>query len=116
MPTWPASLPSLPLADGYREITSHSIVRTEMEQGPAKLRRRSTAAVSKLTLSYLLSTADIQALEEFIQDDLMGGALAFSFDHPRTGSAVSCRFRQLPEYGAVNGGYFKVSVELEVLP
>ncbi len=116
MPTWPAALPTLPLAEGFRETPANNILRTEMEQGPAKVRRRSTAGVGKMTLAYLLSTADIQTLENFIQDDLSGGVLPFSFTHPRKGNALTCRFRQLPEYGATNGGYFKVAVELEILP
>ena len=116
MPTWPATLPVPPLAEGYREITANTLVRTEMEQGPAKIRRRTTAGVARLSLAYLLSTEDIQTLEDFIQTDLSGGARGFSFTHPRTGHPIICRFRQLPEYGAVNGAYFRVSIELEIMP
>lgn len=116
MPTWPATLPDAPLCDSYRESMPSTLLRTEMDQGPAKVRRRSTAAVRRLTLSFIFDTVQINTLESFIDADLSGGALSFSFTHPRSGSAIRCRFRQMPEYASLNGVYFKTQIELEVLP
>mgnify|MGYP001455401073 CR=1 FL=1 len=116
MPAWPETLPQSPLIDGFRETPANSSLRTEMEAGPAKLRRRTTAAAATLSLTFIISAAQLAALDAFYADTLQGGTLAFDFTHPVTGETVSCRFRQPPSRGTLNGGYFRAGVELEVLP
>lgn len=116
MPSWPAILPTAPLNDGFRETMPVTTVRTDMEAGPTKVRRRTTAGVRKLTLAYLLTKAQVETLENFVAGDIAGGALSFTFSHPRTSTLVNCRFARLPEYATLNGGFFKTSFELEVLP
>lgn len=115
MPTWPASLPK-PLANGFRETPPMTVIRTEMEQGPAKVRRRTTAAIRKMSLTFLMTKTEIATLETFFLTTVAGGAIAFDFTHPRTGSTAVCRFIRPPEYGANNGTRFQIDVELEVLP
>lgn len=116
MPSWPSTLPASPLADNFFERAPDTSLRTEMEQGPAKLRRRTTAAVRLLSLRYLMNKPQIAALETFYAATLLGGTLAFDFTHPRSALTVSCRFLHPPEYISGNGNYFTVAVELEVLP
>ncbi|MCK4945413.1 MAG: hypothetical protein KAS59_04040 [Alphaproteobacteria bacterium] len=116
MTTWPDTLPVSPLLDSFRETVSDSVIRTSMEQGPAKLRRRTTAAVRELFVSYLMSKDQVIALEAFYLTTLQGGSLSFDFTHPRIETTVSCRFVKPPEYGSGNGNFFKVTIELEVLP
>lgn len=116
MPTWPGTLPAFPLLEGFRETVPDTVIRTDMESGPAKIRRRTTSAVRKMAVSYLMSKAQVEALETFYLTTLLGGSLAFDFNHPRKNATVSCRFVQPPVYGSANGAYFKVELELEVLP
>lgn len=116
MPTWPLTLPAAPLAEGFRETMPATTVRTEMEAGPAKVRRRTTAGVGRLSMAYLMSAAQVATLESFVTHDLAGGALPFNFTHPRRGTAVRCRFARLPEHVAVNAAFFKSAFELEILP
>lgn len=116
MPNWPATLPASPLCDAYKETMPSTTIRTDMDQGPAKVRRRSTAAVRRLMLSFIFDTVQINTLESFIEGDLAGGSLSFGFVHPRTGNNIVCRFRQMPEYASLNGVFFKTAIDLEVLP
>ena len=116
MAAWPETLPQSPLAEGFRETPADASLRTMMETGPAKLRRRTTAAAATLSLGYLMGTAQLAALDGFYAGTLQGGTLAFDFTHPVPVETVSCRFRQPPARAALNGGYFRVAVELEVLP
>jgi hypothetical protein len=116
MTAWPDALPAYPLLDGFHETVPNTVIRTDMEQGPAKIRLRTTAAVRTMSLSYLMSKAQVTALETFYLATLQGGALSFVFNHPRSNAAVSCRFIKPPEYGTSNGNFFKVAIELEVLP
>lgn len=116
MPLWPVTLPQSPLADSFRETAPGTTIRTQMEQGPAKIRRRTTAGVGDISFAYVLSAAQVAALEGFYLDDLSGGALSFSFTHPRTGGSLSCRFREPPQYASLSGDYFRAAVKLEILP
>lgn len=116
MTTWPIALPAYPLLDNFQESVPNTVIRTDMEQGPAKVRQRTTAAVRKMSLAYLMSKTQVTALETFYLTTLQGGALAFDFIHPRSNTTVSCRFTKPPEYGAGNGNYFRVAIEMEVLP
>ena len=116
MPTWPNNLPARPLNDGFQEVMADTLLRTTMDQGPAKLRRRGTAGVGALSLQYILSAAEVAALKTFYHDTLGGGALAFIFTHPVTLASLTCRFKSPPSFSNLNGGYFRVRVELEVLP
>lgn len=116
MPVWPSALPAYPLTEHYAETMGETSLRTEMEAGPAKVRRRTTAAVRRFALGYLLNKTEVSALETFYHDTLEGGTLRFDFTHPRTGSTVACRFASPPHYKTANGEYYHVRIELEVLP
>lgn len=116
MTSWPSQLPAYPLLDGFRETLPETALRTDMEQGPAKVRLRTTAAVTRLVCNYLMSKAQVAALDTFYQATLQGGALSFEFLHPRRNETVMARFIRPPEYMAGKGGFFRVAAELEVLP
>ena len=116
MTDWPEMLPAAPLNEGFRETMADTLVRTGMDQGPGKTRRRGTAGVGALTLQYILSTDEMTALRHFHDADLGGGALAFAFSHPVTGVPLNCRFKSPPAFTTLNGGYFRAALEFEVLP
>lgn len=116
MTDWPATLPAAPLLDGFKETPPDLALRTDMEQGPAKLRRRTTAGVARFSLSYFLTQAQTATLAAFYTDDTQGGTLPFGFSHPRTGGALQCRFVHPPQIFALGGTYFRAQMELEVLP
>ena len=116
MPTWPITLPAAPLIDRFRETAPNTLIRTEMDQGPAKVRQRTTAGVRLLSVSYLLSADQTADLDDFYTNDTAGGALAFDYIHPRTGDTLTCRFKSPPEYAPGNGLYYLTTLTLEVLP
>src|SRR5208282_3063840 len=107
---------SSPLLENFQELLPQTAIRTDMDTGPAKIRQRTTAAVGSLMVSYLLSTAQTEALDTFYETTLFGGSGAFDYTHPRTGVTLSCRFVSPPSYAPVNGTYFKATLTLEVLP
>lgn len=116
MPSWPADLPAKPLVDHYQENIGDTVIRSKMDQGPAKTRQRSSAGVSELTVSYLLSGAQTGVLETFYMTTLAGGSARFAYIHPRRDVEVSARFRKPPQLVACNGQYYTVRLELEILP
>lgn len=116
MATWPTSLPARPLVRGLTEGFPNIALRTEMDHGPAKMRRRFTAAVRPFTASMVLSAAQVTALETFYVTTLEGGTAAFTFTHPRTGAAGSFRFTAPPTVQAYSPGFYDVALNLELMP
>jgi hypothetical protein len=121
MPTWPASLPQQPLIDGYQESTPNTLVRTQMDKGPDKVRRRFTAGTRTFAVQFLLDETQTATLETFIEDDLEGGALQFDHTHPRTGASVSFRIVPVSQdalvtYANTGGVFYRVQMQLEILP
>jgi len=116
MPTWPSSLPQSPLVSGFAETPPMTSLRTEMDQGPAKVRQRTTAGIRKLQMSFNMTKAQIATLDTFYNTTISGGALKFDFTHPRTASTVSVRIVNPPSYAPINGEYYSVGLELEQLP
>ena len=115
MIVWPVSLPS-PLLDGFREVMPDNLVRSEVDQGIAKTRKRSSAAPAQINVNYLLTKSQVATLESFYKETTAFGLLRFDYTHPRTAVVLNCRLKQPPAISAQNGSYFRVSLELEVLP
>lgn len=116
MAAWPASLPEQPLADGYTESALPNVVRSEMEIGPAKLRRRYTAEIKVYAVQFMLTTAQVATLETFYDSTLNGGVDPFDWVDHRTGATVSYRFRSRPMYYTAAPGHWRCSSELETVP
>jgi hypothetical protein len=115
MATFPATLPA-PLISSYAEQRQNQVLRTEMDAGIPKVRRRFTAALTNLQVSWVLTDTQLSTLETFFVTTLLGGATAFDWTHPRTGAAVSARFVEPYAIKALRPDLFEVSAKVEVLP
>lgn len=120
MPIWPASLPK-PVWDGIDiGAPEGAVQRTEMEHGPAKQRRRFTAAVLPVSLTFEPVTEVAYGdFESFYFTDLEHGALAFQMDHPITGAARQFRFPQTGQpwkIKPVGDNALSLTVSLELMP
>lgn len=116
MPAWPASLPQTPAWETNQETPPELALRTQMDAGPAKLRRRFTAGARDFSLQLRLVAAQVATLDNFFINTLAGGTLPFDWLHPRTSAAVQFRFKSPPGYSELGGTVYQVSLELEVLP
>lgn len=116
MPTWPASLPQTVMTAGLEERPPDTSLRSQMDAGPAKVRRRFTAGVRVFSATVPLSDTETETLDSFYQTDLQGGALRFDWTHPRTGAAVKFRFVTPPRYAPRSSKLWLVQLQLEILP
>ena len=116
MVTWPMTLPPAPLLEGFVERTSETVIRTDMDQGPAKTRRRTTAGTREFQMTFIMTKNEIATFDDFFLNDINGGASSFDFIHPRTGETLNLRLKNPPEYQAQNTNYFRISLEAEALP
>lgn len=116
MATWPTTL--CPLAGTYQEAPPNNTIRTSMDRGPDKVRRRTTANIRPISFKLLLSAANVEVLDDFFVNDTFSGADQFDFIQPRTGAGVQARFIQAPTYSPKSNknGWWDVSVQLEILP
>ncbi len=114
---WPASLPQEPLTQGFSEQAPSTAIRSQMEAGPPKVRRRFTAGVRNIECQLRLTPAQVDTLDAFFGSTVAGGALPFDWKHPRGGTAVTFRFVEPPSYTPVaRGTLWQASLRLEILP
>lgn len=78
MTTWPEGIPFFNLRSGYGAQPGENTLRTPMEFGPAKVRRRTTAAPSVITGSAYMTREQAQRFEQFWRDTLKDGAISFT--------------------------------------
>jgi hypothetical protein len=116
--TWPLSLPQVPQR-GYSEQGGANILRTQTDTGPAKQRRRAASA-NKMSVSFLMTTAQAAIFEDFVLNSLKGVA-RFYFKHPRLLTQQEVRIvptgssdEYTIDYHAPD--YWMVKFNLEILP
>ena len=110
MATWPTAI--VITRDNYKETPPNNVIRTNMDVGPAKLRRRTTANIRPVELSLVLTDDLLDTFDAFY---LANDALRFDFPNPRTEETVSARFANTPDY-TLNETVWNVKVSLEILP
>lgn len=115
MPTWPTTLPA-PAINTLQEAPPNNTIRTSMDKGPEKLRRRTTANIRPINFSMVLTSAEITILDGFYVSDTYSGSESFDYTHPRTGVACTARFVAPPEYSEHEGSCYMAAVQLEILP
>lgn len=114
---WPSTLPQYPDA-GFSENIGALILRTPMDAGPAKQRKRGNSA-NKMTVQYLMTTEQVQLLDNFVNITL-DSISRFGYLHPRTRVMVETRI--IPQSGDLftvqykAPGYWVVNMQLEILP
>jgi hypothetical protein len=116
MTSWPSDIPQSPLVSGFSETFPNVVVRTSMDQGPAKVRRRFTAAERPFKCSMILTAAQATSFDTFFTTTMEGGALTFTWVHPRTLEAGTFRFVGQPTFTAIDGGLYQTEFQIELMP
>lgn len=89
---WPATLPqSQFLGLTYQAVDGR--VRTAMDAGPAKMRRRFTGVPKNVDVPILLTGTQLATFNTFFHTTLAEGVLSFNWDSPIDDSSVKFRFR-----------------------
>jgi len=103
--------------EGLSEQAPNTLIRSQMEAGPAKVRRRFTAGARLIECQVRLTPAQVDLLDTFFDATIAGGALPFDWKHPGDGTAVTFRFVEPPGYTPVaRGTLWHASLRLEILP
>jgi len=113
--SWPATLP-LPTVQGYGIRPGEAILRTEMEAGPARQRKRFTQVPSRISVRWLMKREQFALFDawyrwhakeggEWFQIDLLGGIGLTSHE---------ARFTRQFEAKLVGGVLWEIISELEI--
>ena len=114
---WPLTLPQKFLRSSYAEGMGDGLLRSKMDIGPAKVRRRSSAAPRPLEVTARMTVTQVRTMRTFVSGTLLGGALPFSIPDPLGGGALlMVRLAEMPRWTAVSDVIYDVSLSLEVLP
>lgn len=118
MPTWPVTLPQYVLEAGYQEQMEDQTIESQVDAGPAKVRRRFTASVRRFQVVVQMTPAEADIFEDFFLNTLQGGSLSFDWVHPRTRVAKVFRFRKPAPQISVSGSgeIVRYTMTLEALP
>jgi hypothetical protein len=111
---WPAELPETLLLEGLSAERKSNVIRTAMDAGPRKARRRYTANTKIFTGKLLLDPDQRAALEQFYHTALADGVLRFNFKNPQTLATEEFRFTEDYTETSVDG-HFEIAVSLERL-
>lgn len=113
---WPGTLQQLVSEANFGMAIGETVLRTDMEVGPQKTRRRFTKPVNSFTTSIYLTLAQYNTFYTFYNTTLNGGSLAFTFNHPITQVPTDFRFKSPPKVSSIGGGNFIAAMEWEELP
>jgi len=111
---WPELLPSGLLAEGFGKQPQNNVVRTAMDAGPKKARRRYTARTVKYSGKQVFDASELAVFEQFYNNVIADGVLRFNFTDPVTQETAEFRFTE--NYTAnARDGLYEVQMSLERL-
>jgi hypothetical protein len=121
-PVWLASLPQNQFIGLSDERAPASLIRSNMEMGPAHQRPRFTAVPRTVKAPIVLTGQQRQDFDNFFINTLSQGALRFNWSDPMNDTTVTFRFTATPQWKLVAGGApttsrrWSAELELEILP
>lgn len=115
MATWPTNLP-VPIIDGYTIEPQQTFIRTDMDQGQARQRRRFTTAPTVYQVSWMMDENEFGIFESWYRDEADNGAAWFdvSLRNGKGMQTVEARFMQSWSSAFLGYPYYRLSAQLEV--
>lgn len=109
---WPSSLPQIMRLDGLKGRRKSSVVRTSMDAGPQKARRRYTVTTKEFSGSVVLNESQRELLENWYTNTLGDGVLRFVMQDPQTLQYAEFRFLEDYDEEALDG-LWQITMKLE---
>ena len=109
---WPNYLPQVMRLEGLSTKKKSNVVRTQMDAGPQKARRRYTVTTKEFTGSIVLNETQRHLLEDWYDNVLGNGVLRFVMKDPQT--LQNAEFRFTEDYDEEsNDGLWIITMKLE---
>lgn len=119
MATWPSTLPA-PMAQGYGIDPVDPVIRTDMEVGAVRARRRTAARQDRVAVTWAFSDTELETFRDWFDDDATGaaGGSAWFYIGLRIGNGGStteeARFTGSWRASFMGAGRWQVNATLEV--
>lgn len=117
MAKWPSTLPK-PALSSYSLEPQNAVLKTQMEAGPNRYRKRYTAVPMDIKSGFILNAAQMAIFTTFFRTTINFGADWFVFDGLNLGAgyATGCEAHFVEPYKAnlIERGYWSVSFSFEV--
>lgn len=117
-PVWPTTLPVILYPapeDNYNRAPESGVLRTSMDAGPVKMRRRFTAIVTPTKISLSMTQAQVQALTTFYRTTLQC-VQPFDWVDLLGRNTATFRFVNAPSIVPVAADMWRVGLDLEMMP
>jgi hypothetical protein len=117
MTDWPSTLPQRFLAADYSDTLPDNVIKTQMDAGPPKRRRKTTANIQVISGSMILTTTQWNSLVTFFQDTLKE-TLNFTLPEPGNDGVgtLNVVFSGPPQRQYFGPGRWRVALRFEVQP
>ena len=92
---WPAALPRIFRTDGFQDAPADQALRTQMDEGPDKVRTLPTADLDSVSGTLLLTVDQWKVLKNFYKETAKG-VLPFEWIDHLDGRIVDYRFKGPP--------------------
>lgn len=118
METWPLTLQQVLLTDNFSYVPGDTLLRSDTDTGPQKVRSRYTDGVDQYSCAVHIDIDLVATFKLFYKTTLGNGARTFSYNDPFTGDPGEFRFFEPPEIRPLgNGGrVFLLSMKWIKLP
>ena len=111
---WPLSLPQIPQKQGYQDTPGRAVIVSDFDVGPRRQRKRSSAAMRKITATYYMRNSVKADWESFYELAL---GRSFWWPDPMNGGAyVYARISNDVKVTPQGPTWFSIQIELEVWP
>ena len=118
LPEYPHDLLPMPLREGYGLTPVSPLMRTDMQSGRAKQRRRYQSTPTQAPINWIFTQPGQASLfEQWYQHVLMDGVLWFNMKlrTPEGVKFYKCRFIDIYQGGELDGpNYWRYSAEVEL--
>lgn len=114
IPVWPAGVP---LLEGFQRQPTSPFVRTEMDDGLARTRRRFRVFPITIAVSFFLRRAQYDLYYDFCVNTINGYSDWFMvvIDGPDGTVQKRCRWLEAPREDRIGGGHWKVTGQIETM-
>jgi len=112
---WPEGVPRKLLEETLEIEAPANVIRTDMEHGPHKSRRRGTAAPQRIHGDVVLDKDEWALFKAWWENELRDGSLQFDWEHPVNEDPGT--FRMAEDYRLrFEEGYVVVELVIEAMP
>lgn len=111
---WPASLKQCPQT--WAATPRDNQVRTAVDVGLSKTRRRYTAVINDIAVSVTMTLADYRTFLDWYENTISQGADNFEYKDPVSGAVQTYHFRAPPQADIIKGRAARVVMSWESVP